>query len=428
MADAILHIKDSYYFAVPKLLWRSDREKIEEFPNFWVRLDPNYQMWEAARIYDGLQGVAHGLDEHGWAELRDQYQAWRHADHHNLGKPFDRFLTEAPGTEWFATQLQPTLEVEERTAQGTLVTKTVANENYNAELAAKWPQILAEAENMHAYADQAHWSDAKIEAYNSQLDGKILIPQPFGELRNLYQSESGFAISKFMIVEFVVAILIAAFFIFVAARLRKGGAPRGKFLNAMEAMLLYMRDEIARPAIGAHDAHRFVPLLWTIFFFVLGCNLMGMVPWVGAPTGSFAVTLTMAAVILLTTLASGMIKLGPVGFWKNQVPSMGLWWPLALILVPMIFVLEVGGMLIRHGVLGVRLLANMVAGHLVLLGVLALAFSVQGAASEMWELTAVIAILASTAFSLLELFVCFLQAYVFTFLSALFIGAAIHRH
>jgi F-type H+-transporting ATPase subunit a len=270
MADAILHIKDSYYFEVPKLLWRSHRSEIEEFPEFWVRLDPDYQMWEAERIYDGLKGVAQGLDEHGKTELLAQYNAWRHADHHNLGKPFDRFLTEAPGTEWFQTQLQPTLEVTKTNAEGKRVTETVTNESYNPELAGQWSQILAQAEDVQSYIAQAHWSDAKIEAYNSQLDGKILIPQPFGQLRNLYQSESGFAISKFMIVEFVLAILIAAFFIFVASRLRKGGAPRGKFVNAMEAMLLFMRDEIARPAIGAHDASRFVPLLWTIFFFVLG--------------------------------------------------------------------------------------------------------------------------------------------------------------
>jgi F-type H+-transporting ATPase subunit a len=155
---------------------------------------------------------------------------------------------------------------------------------------------------------------------------------------------------------------------------------------------------------------------------------MGMVPWVGAPTGTFAVTGAMAVITFATVVVSGSVKFGPVGFWKNQVPQMGLAWPLAIMIVPMIFALEVLGLLIRHGVLAVRLLANMVAGHLVLLGVLGLAFSVQAATSENWPLTAVIAIAASTAFSLLELFVAFLQAYIFTFLSALFIGAAVHRH
>jgi F-type H+-transporting ATPase subunit a len=83
---------------------------------------------------------------------------------------------------------------------------------------------------------------------------------------------------------------------------------------------------------------------------------------------------------------------------------------------------------IRHGVLAIRLLANMVAGHLVLLGIMTLAFSAAGAVSGSWALTAVIAIVGSVLFNCLELFVALLQAYIFTFLSALFIGAAVHHH
>jgi F-type H+-transporting ATPase subunit a len=122
-----------------------------------------------------------------------------------------------------------------------------------------------------------------------------------------------------------------------------------------------------------------------------------------------------------------MMKFGVVGYWLNQVPHMDL----PLLLSPlkiMIFVIEVVGTCIKNGVLAIRLLANMVAGHLVLLAVMGLAFSLEGAASNAWGLTAVISILGSTLFSLLELFVAFLQAYIFTFLSALFIGAAIHHH
>jgi F-type H+-transporting ATPase subunit a len=105
---------------------------------------------------------------------------------------------------------------------------------------------------------------------------------------------------------------------------------------------------------------------------------------------------------------------------------MGLPLPLAIFVVPMIFAIEVIGLLIKHLVLGIRLLANMVAGHLVLLAVMGLA--VAAASSPNYWPTAVIAVVGSALFSLLELFVAFLQAYVFTFLSALFIGAAIHHH
>jgi F-type H+-transporting ATPase subunit a len=99
-------------------------------------------------------------------------------------------------------------------------------------------------------------------------------------------------------------------------------------------------------------------------------------------------------------------------------------WPLK----PMIWLIEVVGLLIRHGVLAVRLLANIVAGHVVLLAIMGMAFSLEGATSSNWWLMATISILGASLLSCLELFVALLQAYVFTFLSALFIGAAVHRH
>jgi F-type H+-transporting ATPase subunit a len=168
--------------------------------------------------------------------------------------------------------------------------------------------------------------------------------------------------------------------------------------------------------------------LWSLFFFVLGLNLMGIIPWVGAPTSAFACTSGLAAVTFVTGVVMGSKKFGVVGFWKNQVPSMDLPAAMALPIKALLFVIEVMGLLIKHGVLAVRLLANMFAGHIVLLGILALAFSWEGATSSMWWLAAPISVVSSTLFSLLELFVAFLQAYVFTFLSALFIGASIHHH
>jgi F-type H+-transporting ATPase subunit a len=221
---------------------------------------------------------------------------------------------------------------------------------------------------------------------------------------------------------------LAALFIRLARRMQSSDKPRGRLWNMFEAVLIYLRDQVARPAIGDHDGDKYVPLLWTIFLFILGMNLMGMVPWVGAPTSAFAVTLGMAAVTFITGIVMGSIKFGPIGFWTNQVPGMDLPWYMAIVLKPFIWVIEVLGMCIKHGVLGVRLLANMVAGHLVLLGVMSIAFSLEGAASNTWWIAAPISVLGAAALSLLELFVAFLQAYIFTFLSALFIGAAVHHH
>ena len=157
-------------------------------------------------------------------------------------------------------------------------------------------------------------------------------------------------------------------------------------------------------------------------------NLMGMLPWMGAPTGAFGCTVGMALVTLMTGVFMGSQKFGAVGFWTNQVPSMDLPKALNLPIKGLLFVIEVLGLFIKHGVLAIRLLANMFAGHIVLLGIMGIAFSVQGAMNSGWWIAAPISVIASTLFSVLEFGVAFLQAYIFTFLSALFIGAATHHH
>jgi F-type H+-transporting ATPase subunit a len=289
-----------------------------------------------------------------------------------------------------------------------------------------WRYHFTSRDEVPEFLREAH-PHATPEEFSEALDGKILIPQPFGTLKNLYEKESGFAISKFMVLEVVVALILAFLFIRLARKLQSGGVPRGKLLHMLEGILLYLRDDVAIPAIGRHDANRFLPLLWTLFFFILGCNLLGLVPWAGSPTAGFGVTLALASITFATVVIAGVAKFGPIGFVLNQAPHMDLpWymWPLK----PLIWVIEVVGLLIRHGVLAVRLLANIVAGHVVLLAIMGMAFSLEGATSGNWWLMATISVLGASLLSCLELFVALLQAYVFTFLSALFIGAAVHRH
>jgi F-type H+-transporting ATPase subunit a len=431
MASPILHIKDAYYFEVPRALWKSNRKAIDEFPEHYVRLDSDYQDWEASRMYDGLVGIKTLENVPPKEKLISQWHAWQH-DHANFAKPFDRFLEEAPSQRWFQSQVfvdpKPKQGKGESDAAFSARREAWEAEKTKAEeLAPQWEQVKAKAEDLAAYKQAVkEWPAEKVAEYNRMLDGKILIPQPFGKLRNNYEKESGFAISKFMILELLVAVVLIVIFKKLADRVRHGVPARGRLWNLFEAFLLFIRDEIARPAIGHHDADRFVPLLWTIFMFVLGMNLLGMLPWMGSPTASFSVTLAMAAVTFATVVIAGSIRFGVVGFWKNQVPHLGLPLPLAIIIVPMLFVIEVAGLLIKHAVLGVRLLANMVAGHLVLLAIMGIA--VATAASSVWPVSATISVIGSALISLLELFVAFLQAYVFTFLSALFIGAAVHHH
>jgi len=268
--------------------------------------------------------------------------------------------------------------------------------------------------------------------------GHIEIPQPFDLEKPLWTSNTGnrlidrtiqpldLKITKFMVIELAVAILLCLFFIGLARTIRGGRLPRGRFGHMLEAILLYFRDKVARPYIGGHDADRFVPFLWTLFFFVLGCNLFGLIPWMGSPTGALATTATLALVTFVVVVGAGVHKLGGWGMVKSFVPHMDM--PLA-VKIPMImlmFPIEVLGLLIRHGVLAVRLLANMMAGHVVLAVIIA--FIAASAQSLLWWAVMPASVFGATMLSMLELFVAFLQAYIFTFLAALFIGMAVHPH
>jgi F-type H+-transporting ATPase subunit a len=277
-----------------------------------------------------------------------------------------------------------------------------------------FPRILAPASHGHVKIPQPFLLEHPLDVHtNSALINRTIEPLDF-------------KITKFMLIELAAALILCLLFIGLGRALKGGAIPRGRFRNLLEAMLLFFRDNVARPCIGHHDADRFVPFLWTIFFFVLACNLFGMLPWMGSPTGSLSVTGALAFTTFLIVVGSGMRKLGAVGFWKAQVPHMDLSPALKIVLVPMIFFIEVFGLLVKHGVLAVRLLANMMGGHVVLAVITA--FVAASATSLLWFVVAPASFLGATALSMLELFVAFLQAYIFTFLSALFIGMAVHPH
>ena len=243
-----------------------------------------------------------------------------------------------------------------------------------------------------------------------------------------YQVHLQLKLTKFMVLEVVAAVLMLLIFVPLAWRIARGNRPRGRLWNLFEAMLVFLRDEVARPAIGKKEADRFLPFIWTVFFFVLFCNLLGLVPWAGSPTAALAVTGTLAAMTLLTVVGAGSAKFGVVGFWIGLVPKMDLPLVLAILLKPMLLAIEIVGLLIKHSVLAVRLLANMFAGHLVLAVILGFVATAAHSLFALWVGVTVASVLGATALSLLELFVAFLQAYVFAFLSALFIGMAVHQH
>jgi F-type H+-transporting ATPase subunit a len=247
---------------------------------------------------------------------------------------------------------------------------------------------------------------------------EVYVPQPFERL--------GLHLTKFMVLELIVAVAMIVIFVPLARRIASCGRPRGRWWNMLEAMVLFVRDQVARPAIGRKEADRFLPFLWTIFFFILFLNLIGLVPWGGSPTGALGVTAALAVITFIAVIGAGMARFGPVRFWIGQVPHMEIPFVLGLFLRPMIFGLEVTGLCIRHAILAVRLFANMFAGHLVLAVVLG--FIVTAAPTLAWYGVMPASVLGAVALDLLELMVALIQAYVFTFLAALFIGMAVHQH
>ena len=254
-----------------------------------------------------------------------------------------------------------------------------------------------------------------------ELTSEVAVPN-----LTLFLKEGYGKTTKFMLNELVVALVCSAVFIWLAGKVRSGDRPKGRIWNLLETFVVFIRDEIAKPTIGEHDYKRFLPFLLTLFFFILGLNLLGMIPFVGSATGSIAVTAALALVTFLVVVGSGMQKMGAVGFLKAQVPHMELPGAMSMALVPLMFVIEIFGFRVKHGVLAIRLFANMFAGHLVL--AIFLAFIGVVSTSGLVYVVTPVAVLAAIALSLLELFVAFLQAYVFTFLASLFIGSAQHAH
>lgn len=203
-------------------------------------------------------------------------------------------------------------------------------------------------------------------------------------------------------------------------------APKG-FAAAMEGFVLFVRNDVAIANIG-HDGAKFAPLIMSLFFFILFANLIGLLPWGSTATGNLAVTASLAILVFLTIEIGGMWKLGFRGYMGTIfMPIPGMSGPAATAISIAMAPIEIMGKLVKPFALAVRLFGNMTAGHFVIL-------SMFGIIVLFWHLTGWnYAISAGTValvvgIMLLELFVAFLQAYVFALLSAVFIGLMQHEH
>jgi F-type H+-transporting ATPase subunit a len=201
--------------------------------------------------------------------------------------------------------------------------------------------------------------------------------------------------------------------------------------NALEAICQYLRKEVAEPALQEHT-DRFIKYIWSVFFFVLMINLLGLVPFAsvstlfgthigGTATGNIWVTGTLAVLTMMMMIVNGL-RLGGKHYLAHFSPG-PLW------LSPLLIPVEIIGLIARIFALAVRLFANMVAGHIllaVLLGFILSAGASMGALGGF--AIAVPVVLGSVAITMLELFVAFLQAFIFTFLTALFLGQSVVFH
>jgi F-type H+-transporting ATPase subunit a len=191
------------------------------------------------------------------------------------------------------------------------------------------------------------------------------------------------------------------------------GRPKG-FAAGLEAIILYLRDEIYIPVLGGHGGEAYVPFCLTLFFFILFCNLFGLIPYGSTPTGNIAVTGTLAIITFVIIEIAGMRTLGrgylgTIIYWPSEGPA-------AIKLMTIIMTpVEIVGKFTKPFALTIRLFANMIAGHVIILALIGLIF--------MFGLKIFLAPLAMALFIMfLEILVAFIQAFIFSLLAAVFIG------
>ena len=203
------------------------------------------------------------------------------------------------------------------------------------------------------------------------------------------------------------------------------------FANFIEAVCEFLRKQVAEPALE-HHTDRFIKYIWSVFFFVLTMNLLGLVPLGvitplavgyhigGTATANIWVTGTLAVMTLVMMVVNGL-RLGGVEYLKHFNP--GPWW-MAWLMVPV----EIAGWLAKIFALAIRLFANMLAGHLILAVLLGLILGAGSSSAALGFGVAVPVVLGSVALSMLEIFVAFLQAFIFALLTTLFIGMSVVFH
>ena len=231
------------------------------------------------------------------------------------------------------------------------------------------------------------------------------------------------SITKHVIMLWIAAAITVTLAMYGTQRYRKNVNAQPKGLSHLYEILIdFIRNDIIIPNIGKSHCQFWAPLITTYFIFILTCNFLGLIPLFdlipggsSTVTGNFNATAGLATITFFAIIIAGTMKHGFLGHWKNMIPG-DVPRPVLLILIP----IELLGMFVRPFALTMRLGANMTAGHIGMLAIFALPI-ILGAAS-----IGIASILLNTGIYFLEMIVSFVQAYVFTLLSAVFIGMAIH--
>lgn len=269
---------------------------------------------------------------------------------------------------------------------------------------------------------------------------------------NIQHGEYQFFINNHMLMTLVSAALVLVVFVFVANRVRATGTglqayqTKGIFAQLFETVCVFVRDSITRPNLGPHT-DKYIGYIWTIFFFVWFCNVLGLLPigsmaqlisgdfsgtgllknWGGTATSNLALNIILAALSFGAVLFIGIREAGLKNFLSHFNP---LGWENKKMLpigIPLYF-LEWMGLIIKCSVLALRLFGTMMAGHLVIAAFIALIFSAAEVSSFMGIGVGLVVLVGCVMLLLLELFIASLQAYIFTFLTVLFISMTIGHH
>lgn len=278
----------------------------------------------------------------------------------------------------------------------------------------------------HAADETGATVDAVLDATNQEILGEATIaaaPYDAHLIATDGEIVVDFSITRHLVFAFLAIAILLALFLPLAGRYKRGigrtSAPRGALQNMLETVVVYIRDEIAKPNLGT-KYERHLPYLLTVFFFVLMSNLLGLVPWGATATANITTTAVLAVFTFVITQLAGTKDYWLHILWPPGVPAF---------IKPILIPIEIMGLFTKPFALAVRLFANMTAGHLVILNLIGLIFIIAGGFGDVAGYgTSIPALLLTVSVYALEVLVAFIQAYVFTILSALFIGMATADH